>query len=247
MRLEGKRIVVTGGASGIGRATAVQCASDGALVVVADLDGDGAGKVAERIEASGGRAWPLGVDVSDDEQVAGLMRAAQERMSGIDGLVTAAGVGTDPLTPIEEFEVEDWDRVIGINLTGTFLCAKHAVSAMKQSGGGVIVMIASGAGVTEPASMLGYGASKGGVNGLGMTLEAKLADSGIRVNVVCPGQIDTPMMLDNLESLAQKSEAEAERSARRSQDLGTPEGLAKVLAFLLSNDAGYVRGTLFTR
>ena len=247
MRLEGKRIVVTGGASGIGRATAVQCASDGALVVVADLDGDGAGKVAERIEASGGRAWPLGVDVSDDEQVAGLMRAAQERMSGIDGLVTAAGVGTDPLTPIEEFEVEDWDRVIGINLTGTFLCAKHAVSAMKQSGGGVIVMIASGAGVTEPASMLGYGASKGGVNGLGMTLEAKLADNGIRVNVVCPGQIDTPMMLDNLESLAQKSEAEAERSARRSQDLGTPEGLAKVLAFLLSNDAGYVRGTLFTR
>ena len=247
MRLEGKRIVVTGGASGIGRATAVRCASDGALVVVADLDSDGAGKVAEHIETSGGRAWPFGIDISDDEQVAGLMKTAQELMGGIDGLVTAAGIGTDPLTPIEEFEVEEWDRVIGINLTGTFLCAKHAVSAMKQSGGGVIVMIASGAGVTEPASMLGYGASKGGVNGLGMTLEAKLADDGIRVNVVCPGQIDTPMMLDNLESLARKSEAEAERSARRSQDLGTPEGLAKVLAFLLSNDAGYVRGTLFTR
>ncbi len=247
MNLRGKRIVVTGGASGIGRATAVQCASDGASVVVADLDGHGAEEVARSIESAGGRAWSLAVDVSDAGQVSELMSHAEEHTGGIDGLVTAAGIGTDPLTPIEEFEVEDWDRVIGINLTGTFLCAKHAVPPMKRSGGGVIVMISSGAGVSEPASMLGYGASKGGVNGLGMTLESKLADDGIRVNVVCPGQIDTPMMLDNLDSLAQKSETEAERSARRREDLGSPEGMAKVLAFLLSDDADYVRGTLFTR
>ncbi len=246
MNPESRRIVVTGGATGIGRATAMHCAGMGARVVVADVnEADGADCVAE-IAAAGGEAWFVRTDVSDESEVRSLMDEAVSRMGGIDGLVTAAGIARDSMVPVEEVAEQVWDDTIDINLKGSFLAAKHAVPAIRSAGGGVIVMIASGAGVKGASSTVSYGASKGGVNGLGMTLEAKLRDEGIRVNVLCPGEIATPLKLGIIEQQA-KTAGESVRLRQENTDLGEPAGVARIIGFLLSDDAAYVRGAVFTR
>jgi NAD(P)-dependent dehydrogenase (short-subunit alcohol dehydrogenase family) len=147
---------------------------------------------------------------------------------------------------VDELTTDGWDRTIDVNLRGTFLSAKHAVPALRRAGGGVIVLIASGTGVSEASSMVAYGASKGGVNGLGMTLEAALAPDGIRVNVLCPGNIATPLKLRIVEEQAgvRGDEYLLEEQIAR---LGDPEGMARVLGFLVSDAADYVRGAVFTR
>ena len=246
MNLDGRRVVVTGGATGIGRATAMHCASMGASVVVADVnEADGADCVA-RICEMGGEAWFVRTDVSVESEVRGLMAEAVRRMGGVDGLVTAAGIARDSMVPVEDVPEQVWDDTIDVNLKGSFLAAKHAVPAIRLAGGGVIVMIASGAGVTGGSSTVSYGASKGGVNGLGMTLEAKLRGEGIRVNVLCPGEIATPLKLGIIEQQARVA-GEDVRLRKENTDLGEPEGVARVIGFLLSDDAAYVRGSVFTR
>lgn len=246
MNLEGRRIVVTGGATGIGRATAMHCAAMGARVVVADVnDADGADCAAE-IAAAGGQAWFMRTDVSVESEVQRLMEEAARHMGGIDGLVTAAGIARDSMVPVEDVAEQVWDDTIDINLKGSFLAAKYAVPAIRSAGGGVVVMISSGAGVKGASSTVSYGASKGGVNGLGMTLEAKLRDEGIRVNVLCPGEIATPLKLGIIEQQAQAA-GESVRLRQENTDLGEPEGVARVIGFLLSDDAAYVRGAVFTR
>ncbi len=246
MNLEGRRVVVTGGATGIGRATAFHCARLGARVVVADVnDADGADGVAQ-ITSAGGEAWFVCADVSVEAEVRGLMEEAVRLMGGVDGLVTAAGIARDSMVPVEDVAEQVWDDTIDINLKGSFLAAKHAVPVIRAADGGVIVMISSGAGVRGASSTVSYGASKGGVNGLGMTLEAKLRDEGIRVNVLCPGEIATPLKLGIIEQQA-KAAGESVRLRQENTDLGEPEGVARVIGFLLSDDAAYVRGAVFTR
>ena len=244
--LKNKRIVITGGATGIGRATAILCARRGARVVVADINDAAADETVSRIRGNGGQGWSVSADVSQESQVVSLMEVAEKRMGGISALVTAAGVALDSLVPVDEVLQEKWDSTIGVNLTGAFLAAKHAVPAMKREGGGVIIMIASGAGVRGGSSTVAYGASKGGVSGLGMSLERPLAGDNIRVNVLCPGQISTPLKLGIIEQQVERIGEEANRD-KQIAGLGTPEGVARVLAFLLSDEADYVRGTLFTR
>ena len=246
MNLEGRRVVVTGGATGIGRATAMHCAAMGARVVVADVnEADGSDCVAQ-IASAGGEAWFVHTDVSVESDVRGLMGEAVRLMGGIDGLVTAAGIARDSMVPVEDVAEQVWDDTIDINLKGSFLAAKHAVPVIRSAGGGVIVMISSGAGVRGASSTVSYGASKGGVNGLGMTLEAKLRDEGIRVNVLCPGEIATPLKLGIIEQQA-KAAGDSVRLRQENTDLGEPEGVARVIGFLLSDDAAYVRGAVFTR
>ena len=246
MNLEGRRVVVTGGATGIGRATALHCAAMGARVVVADVnEPDGADCVA-RIASVGGESRFVRTDVSVESEVRSLMGEAARLMGGIDGLVTAAGIARDSMVPVEDVAEQVWDDTIDINLKGSFLSAKHAVPAIRSAGGGVIVMISSGAGVKGASSTVSYGASKGGVNGLGMTLEAKLRDEGIRVNVLCPGEIATPLKLGIIEQQA-KAAGESVRLRQENTDLGDPAGVARVIGFLLSDDAAYVRGAVFTR
>ncbi len=246
MNLEGKRIVVTGGATGIGRATAMHCASRAARVVVADVNEADGADCAARIGAMGGQAWFVRADVSIESEVRELMGEAERLMGGIDGLVTAAGIARDSMVPVEDVPEQVWDATIDVNLKGSFLAAKYAVPAMRSAGRGVIVMIASGAGVTGGSSAVSYGASKGGVNGLGMTLEAKLRGDGIRVNVLCPGEIATPLKLGIIEQQA-KAAGESARRRTENTDLGEPEGVASIIGFLLSDDAAYVRGAVFTR
>ena len=246
MNLEGRRVVITGGATGIGRATAMHCAGAGARVVVGDVnEADGADCVS-RISSAGGEAWFVRTDVSVESEVSALMDEAVRLMGGIDSLVTAAGIARDSMVPVEDVPEQVWDDTIDVNLKGSFLAAKHAVPAMRSAGRGVIVMIASGAGVRGASSTVSYGASKGGVNGLGMTLEAKLRGEGIRVNVLCPGEIATALKLGIIEQQA-KAAGESIRLRKENTDLGEPEGVARVIGFLLSDDAAYVRGAVFTR
>ena len=246
MNLEGRRIVVTGGATGIGRATAMHCAAMGARVVVADVNEDDGADCVAQITSAGGEAWFVRTDVSVESEVQRFMEEAARLMGGIDGLVTAAGIARDSMVPVEDVAEQVWDDTIDINLKGSFLAAKHAVPAIRSAGGGVVVMISSGAGVKGASSTVSYGASKGGVNGLGMTLEAKLRDEGIRVNVLCPGEIATPLKLGIIEQQAQAA-GESVRLRQENTDLGEPEGVARVIGFLLSDDAAYVRGAVFTR
>ena len=246
MELEGKRVVITGGATGMGRATALVCGRQQARVVVADVnDSDGEAAVA-RIRRDGGEAWFVHTDVSDEGQVESLMGEADRLMGGIGALVTAAAIARDSLVPVDEFPKGTWDLHMDINLTGTFLAAKYAVPAIRRGGGGVIVMIASGAGVRGGSSIVAYGASKGGVNGLGMTLEQALGKDNIRVNVLCPGNISTPLKLGIIAQQVERVGAAADESSQIA-GLGSPDGMAKVIRFLLSDDAEYVRGAVFTR
>ncbi len=246
MDLSDRRIVITGGATGIGRATAMRCAAEGAKVVVADINPAEGEQCVECIRSAGGEAWYVRVDVSTESDVKAMVADAERLMCGIDGMVSAAGIAQDSLVPIDELPTENWERTIAVNLRGSFLSAKHVVPAIRKVGGGVIVMIASGAGVSEASSMVAYGASKGGVNGLGMTLARRLERDQIRVNVVCPGNVDTPLKVDIIE---QQVEAIVEDAHRDDQLAGLvdPGGIASIITFLLSSDADLLRGSVFTR
>ena len=246
MDINGKRILITGGATGIGRATAKRCAAEGAKVVVADINPAEGEQCVEGIRSAGGEAWYVRVDVSTEPDVEAMAVDAERLMGGIDGLVSAAGIAQDSLVPVDELPTENWERTIAVTLRGSYLTAKHVVPAIRKAGGGVIVMIASGAGVSEASSMVAYGASKGGVNGLGMTLDRHLERDQIRVNVVCPGNVDTPLKVDIIE---QQVDAIGEDAHRDDQLAGLvdPAGIASIIAFLLSSDADLLLGPVFTR
>jgi NAD(P)-dependent dehydrogenase (short-subunit alcohol dehydrogenase family) len=248
MDLSDRVIVVTGAAQGIGEATARLCAQRGASVYLADLKVESGEAVTESIRASGGDARFIPADVSDEEQVRSLMTEVERGAGRMDGLVCAAGILKGAFQPPEELTSAVFDQVIGVNLRGSFLCAKYATPLLTSAGGGVMVFIASGAGVTAASSSLAYGSSKGGVNGLGMTLAQHLAPRGIRVNVVCPGEIVTEMKLSVVIADAERSGRSVEEAlARARATMGSPDGVARVIAFLLSDEASHVRGTLFTR
>jgi NAD(P)-dependent dehydrogenase (short-subunit alcohol dehydrogenase family) len=238
--LGNKVILVVGGASGIGRATAALCAARGATVVVADLDAAAGSQVAAALGGSF-----VAVDVTDPTSVQAMVATIGRQHGRLNALIQAAGVLKGAYMPVDEFPLEAWRTVMEVNVTGSFLCAKHAVPLLKKAGSGVIVLVSSGAAVGGSSSVA-YGASKGGVNSLGITLANKLAPEGIRVNVVMPGNIDTAMKRSVIA-------LEAEQCGRTLEDavvaarLGAPEGVAKVLAWLVSDEADYVRGMITTR
>jgi NAD(P)-dependent dehydrogenase (short-subunit alcohol dehydrogenase family) len=250
MNLQGKVMVVTGGAQGIGAATAQLCAARGASVAIADINARDGEHVAGSIRAAGGDAWFQRTDIRQEDEVRALIENVRQRQGRLDVLVAAAGVLKGAYLQPEELSPDDFETVLDVNVKGVFLCARHATPLLEASGRGVIIVLASGAGVIGPSSSLAYGASKGGVNGLAMTLAHHLAPRGIRVNVVCPGEIATAMKLGVIAAEAQRagrSQAEAIAQAQAQGRLGTPEGVARVIAFLASDEADYVRGAVFTR
>jgi NAD(P)-dependent dehydrogenase (short-subunit alcohol dehydrogenase family) len=246
MRLNGRVALITGGASGIGRAAALRFAREGAVVAIADLNEPEGHSAAEAIALAGGSGLFLRCDVTREEEVSAVVAAVRDRWGGLHVLVNAAGILQGAYQPVDELELSTFERVLDVNVLGTFLFCKHAAPLIEASGGGVILCIASGAGVRGPSSSLAYGASKSAVQGFCHTLERQLSPRGIRVNVVCPGSIDTPMKRQNLidGALAHGLDP-AEALAGRA--LGDPDGVAKILAFLASEDAGYLVDTVFTR
>jgi NAD(P)-dependent dehydrogenase (short-subunit alcohol dehydrogenase family) len=227
--------LITGGASGIGKATARRLLSDGASVTIADLGQD-------RIDAAVGELRKAGtvlgalLDVTDGPAVDRVTREAADRMGGLDILVTCAGV-THPGTAWET-SLEDWERVLRVNLTGTFLCAKAAAPVLIQRGWGRIVMIASITGSQVWSERAAYAASKGGVLALARSCAADLAPHGVTVNSVSPGPIATP------QTATLHSQDVRDRVCSRTPmgRYGTPEEVADVIAFLCSEDARFVTG-----
>lgn len=247
MKLEGKRIIVTGAATGIGRATALEVAARGAIVAAFDVnDADGT-TVVEAISAAGGTARYWHVDVIAEAAVeAAVAEATAWLGGGPDVLLHLAGIMQGPNVDIADFSEAVWDAVIDVNLKGSFLVSKHVATRMRENGAGAIVLTASGAGVTGPSSSYAYGSSKGGVHGLAMVLTGFLAPHGLRINDVCPGNVETPLLLASLEESYRRTGDRAAYDTRMGT-LVPPERIAKVYAWLASDDAADVKGTIFTR
>ena len=245
MRLQKKVVVITGAASGIGRATAETCIEEGARVVLADLRSPALDDLNE-LGATDRPALVVPTDVTKIAECRALADAAVDRWGRIDALIHCAGILQGAFISIDDLDEEIFQRVVGVNLTGSFVASKAIVPAMRRAGRGVIILIASGAGVRGGSSSVAYGSSKGGVHGLAMVLESQLAPLGIRVNDVCPGSLNTPLKRQNVRDGAVAA-GQAPDEALARADLGDPRGVARVLAFLASDDADFVRGSVFTR
>lgn len=247
MNLADKRILVTGAATGIGAATALEVARRGARVAAFDVNDAAGADVVAQVAAAGGAARFWHVDVSVEADVAAAVAEAADWLGGdIDVLLHLAGVLQGARVDIADFPETTWDTVLDINLKGSFLVSKHVAARMQQRGSGVIVLTSSGAGVIGGSSSYAYGASKGGVHGLAMVLRGYLTDRGIRVNDVCPGNVTTPLKLAAIEAIYQRTGDRAAYEADLRM-LVAPEGIARVMAWLASDDAADVTGTIFTR
>ncbi len=240
IRLDGRVAVVTGAGQGIGRGIAVRLAEAGATVVVADLDAAQAAAAADDIRGSGGAAHGVGVDVADEQSVASLFRVATDDLGGLDVLVNNAGIF--PTWPVLDMQAADFDRVLGVNLRGVFLCTREAGRVMAAQGrGGAIVNVTS-VDATHP-SMVGlaaYDASKHGAWGFTKNVALEFAPHGIRVNAVAPGAIDTP---GARASGAGSDEAMAAFAQMIPLGrMGTPDDIARAAVFLASDLSGYMTG-----
>jgi NAD(P)-dependent dehydrogenase (short-subunit alcohol dehydrogenase family) len=239
MRLEGKVALVTGAASGIGRATACLLASEGAAVVVGDMAEAGGRETVRQIVKAGGRAAFVRADVADAVAVEAMVQAAVETYGRLDILHANAGA-PGPDKPLVEWSESEWQRVLAVNLTGVFLCCRAAIPVMAGRGGGAIVITASAAGIQAVPSTCGYNAAKAAVISLTQTLALECAPLGIRVNAVAPGEVDTPMGLASLYKDPDILRAYLRLIPLRR--IGQPGEIAQAVLYLVSDAASYVTG-----
>jgi NAD(P)-dependent dehydrogenase (short-subunit alcohol dehydrogenase family) len=242
--LESRVALVTGGASGIGRAAALALARAGARIVVSDVDVDGGNETVNIITKAAAEAIFVPVDVSDGDQVAHLIATTLDAYGRLDWALNNGGI-EGPLAPVVDLDEDDWDRVIDVNLKGVWWCLKHEIPAMLASGGGAIVNTASVSGLKGfPPMLPAYVASKFGVVGLTAVTARHYAKQGIRVNAICPGAIDTPMLARIGDGARRLGVAlVAENPAGR---LGTPEEVAAAVVWLCSDAASFVTGQTLT-
>jgi NAD(P)-dependent dehydrogenase (short-subunit alcohol dehydrogenase family) len=241
-KLDGKVAIVTGAASGIGRAAALLFAEEGARVVVADWDAAKGEEVAREVKAKGGEATFVKVDVSRAEDVQMMVNTAVESYGRLDVLFNNAGVEGEQ-APTADCTLENFDRVIAINLRGVFLGMKYGIAAMLKAGGGSIINNASVAGLVGFAGIPAYSASKGGVIQLTKTAALEYAKERVRVNVICPGVIWTPMV----ERFTSAGE-EARRAMEAMEPVGrfgTAEEVARLALFLAGEDSSFCTGAPF--
>lgn len=237
---EGKIALVTGGAGGIGRVTALAFAQAGAAVVVADRDGAAAELVAKEITSAGGRAAAVQVDVTRSDEVEHMVAFTVERFGRLDAAFNNAGIEVEA-QPTHECEEDTFDRVIGVNLKGVWLSMKHELAQMlAQGGGGAIVNTASVAGLVGAPMMPAYCGSKHGVIGLTKAAAAEYGRHKIRVNAVCPGVINTPMM-ERAFAADPRRQPRMER-LHLLKRVGEPEEIANAVLFLCSDAASFVTG-----
>ena len=236
MRMRDKVALVTGAGSGIGRATALRLAAEGARVACADSNQDAAAETAARIAGAGGDALALVADVTDDGACARMVEAALARFGRLTTLVNSAGVRAerrDPTPPPDE-----WQRVVDVNLTGTYLASRAALAPLASSGSGSITNLASIFGLVGGSLSPAYAASKGGVVNLTRTMALTWAPK-VRVNCVCPGVIETPMTAPLLADAAWRESAVRRHPLGR---VGQPEEIAAAILYLASDEAAFVTG-----
>lgn len=231
--------IVTAGGSGIGRASALAFAEEGAKVVVSDINDEMGQETVNLIKEAGGEATYIACNVANEEEVVALVNGTVEKYGRLDWAHNNAGVGVPPV-PIAESETSDWDRALQITATGMYYSLKHEIPAMLKSGGGAIVNTASTAGLTGSENMAGYSASKWAVNGLTKSIALEYGQQGIRVNSICPGMTLTPAV--------EKWEKETPEQAAAVKNniplgrIGTPEDQANAAVWLCSEKAAYITG-----
>jgi len=241
MKLQDKVAIVTGAGKGIGQGIARVFVKYGAKVVVADWDEDAGLRTADELRRSGGDAIFVKCDVSNEEQVKAMIQAAIASYGRLNILVNNAGIGV--YKTVLDTTSEDWDRCLGVNLKGVFLCSKYAIPHIKAAGGGAIVNIASVHSYQNVGGTAPYAASKGGVVALTRVMAIDHGRDNIRVNAICPGWIDTPLIQGIF--AASPDPEEAKRAVERRQilgRLGRPEEVGEAAAFLASDEASYITG-----
>ena len=240
-RLRDRVAIVTGAASGIGAATAILFAREGARVTVADIDRRRGEAVVQEIRGAGGSALFAACDVSKSEQVQAMIARTVEEFGGLDILVNnAANVNLEDYGSVTEASEEKWDLVVDVTLKGQYLCCKYAIPHMIAGGGGAIVNISSVGGVVGFGGSAAYCSAKGAVIQLARELAIDYAQHNIRANAVCPGLIDTPQVRRNL---ADPEALNRSLSVPIFKRMGRPEEVARAILFLVSDEASFITGT----
>jgi len=240
MKLEGRVSIITGSASGIGRASAVEFGKEGALVVVADINHAGAQETAKLIEAAGGVAFPVKTDVSDPDSVRALVDETLRTFGRLNVLFNNAAIQVNKA--VEDTTFEEWTREISVNLGGVFLCSKFSMPHLRATKGCIVNMASVNGFFVEPMCA-GYCATKGGIMALTKAMAIDHGKEGIRVNCICPGYIDAGLAWGYFE--VQPNPAEARQVAGKLHALwriGRPEEVARVAVFLASDDSSFMTG-----
>jgi NAD(P)-dependent dehydrogenase (short-subunit alcohol dehydrogenase family) len=239
-RLDGKVCVITGAAGGIGREAALLFCSEGAKVCVADIDAE----AAERAAAEAGEAFAVRVDVADEASVKSMYAETAERYGGVDVLYNNAGISPSDDGSILDTELDAWERVQAVNTRGVYLCCKHGIPHLLDRGGGSVINVASFVALVGAAtSQISYTASKGAVLSLSRELAVQFARQGVRVNALCPGPVETPLLLRIFGD--DPAAYERRRVHLPMGRLAKPREIANAALFLASDESSYVNGATF--
>jgi NAD(P)-dependent dehydrogenase (short-subunit alcohol dehydrogenase family) len=242
--LDGKAVLITGGASGIGRATAVEAHAEGARLQLCDIDAEAGARVAAEINDDGGDASFTRCDVTSEADVEAAVKLAKDRHGRLDGAFNCAGIlGAVAMTA--ETELDDWRRILEVDLSGVFLCTKHQLRLMVEQRSGAILNMASAAGLVGWEGAAGYVAAKHGVVGLTKTAALEVAATGVRVNAICPSYTLTPMVANLFDNVlgGDPELIDAARAKHPIARFADPTEIARAAVWLLSDKASFVTGT----
>lgn len=242
-RFQNKVCLVTGAASGIGSATAIAFAAEGAVLVLADVAEEGGKKIEAHIRNMGKEVMFVTCNIAKKEDVQHLIATAVASFGRIDCAANCAGIAGRHTAPLHEYPEDDWIQMMHVNLFGTYYCLKEEIIQMLKSGGGSIVNVASAAGLVAQPGNSPYATSKFGVVGLTRTAAKEYATQNIRINAICPTAIETPMIMEGRRKLAHNPEAlEAAKAYQAMKRMGQPEEVAQVILWLCSEQASFITG-----
>lgn len=242
-RFENKVAIVTGAASGIGRATAIKFAKEGAKVVLSDVNEEAGNLVVDEIKNTGQEAIFVKCNIGERADVVNLIKTTVDTFGRLDCAVNSAGIAGKLSQPVHEYPEEDWLQQIQINLIGTYYCVKFQLEQMMKQGGGNIVCVSSAAGLVGQPENSAYAASKHGVNGLVKSAAIEYATKNIRINAICPTAIETPMIMHGRRNLAENPAAlEQAKNHQRMKRMGQPSEVADVALWLCSDQSSFITG-----